>query len=101
MPRPKKLMRQASTKQASRLRLYSELRQIYLADHPWCEVHLTGFFAKDGKPEYVGASDIHHKASRGIHLNDVRYFMAVSRKAHDYIHANGKEARSRGWILDL
>lgn len=46
------------------------------------------------------SEDVHHTAGRhgGNYLN-VSTFMAVSRKAHDWIGAHPKEAEARGWIV--
>ena len=42
---------------------------------------------------------IHHKRGRlGKLLTDTRYFMAVCRKCHEWIHNNITESRKRGWI---
>lgn len=45
--------------------------------------------------------DIHHMRGRlGKLLTDERYFMAVCRKAHLWIHDNIELARQRGWICE-
>lgn len=59
------------------------------------------------------AAQIHHIKGRSIKafadetarqkntplLVDVRWFLPVSAEGHEYIHANPKEARDRGFLL--
>lgn len=108
-------LRRVSTKRAAQLKVYAKKRKAYLEAHPFCEVQqqlaytvtresaqlaerIFGAFQLRKAP--IQATDIHHKAGRvGEKLNDERYFMAVSRQAHDWIHSHGKEARARGWLI--
>jgi len=45
-------------------------------------------------------TEIHHTNGReGDRLNDVRYFLGVSRRGHNWIHDNPQEAREKGWLI--
>ena len=45
------------------------------------------------------ATEIHHTNGREYErLNDVKNWLAVSRKGHRWIHDNPKEAREKGWL---
>ena len=68
---------------------YKKLREKYLKENPKCEI--TG----------LKATEIHHKYSgkdRDKYYLDTSTWMAVSRKAHNYIHKSPKEAREKGWL---
>lgn len=46
------------------------------------------------------ATEVHHMNGReGERLNDISYFLGVSRYGHMWIHANPEEARLRGWLV--
>lgn len=107
-------------------KIYSALRRAFLFKHPICQWWLLengwieevaphseetlysnhkigcmraswGWLAHAYKPLF--SSDIHHVCGRGKYLLDTSTWMAVSRKAHDYIHANPKESYERGYML--
>ncbi len=45
-------------------------------------------------------TEIHHMNGReNERLNDTRFWVAVSRAGHTYIHANPLEAREKGWLI--
>lgn len=72
------------------MNVYLAIRELYLKAHPFCEV--------TGPPHR--ATEIHHRKSRlGDLLFDVRYFLAVSREAHQYIETHPQEAYEKGWSL--
>ena len=49
--------------------------------------------------EKLPREDIHHTCGRGgDDLWDKNTFMWISRKAHEWIGANGREAEQRGWL---
>lgn len=112
-------LRPVSKRRARELRTYSVKRKVFLAEHPLCQVWLTkhgfkelgqGFYEKHGGKIYSDlmveaegcpkSCDVHHKAGRtgGNYLAESTW-MAVSRDAHDWIHANPSEARRRGWLV--
>lgn len=46
------------------------------------------------------ATEVHHTNKRnGQRLNDQKYWLAVTREGHDWIHAHPKEAKEAGWLL--
>lgn len=70
-----------------RLKEYYKLREIFLLDKV-CPV--------TGKK----ATEVHHTNGReNSRLTDIRYWLAVSREGHLWIHANPKEAREAGWLV--
>lgn len=86
-------MRKVSKKRAVQNREYSKLRKQFLEEHPFCEVALS-------KGMLFQSCDIHHIDKRnGKRLLDTSKWMAVSRTGHDWIHANPKLARERGWLI--
>lgn len=69
---------------------YYRLRDIYLSEHPTCEVDRC---AKQG-------TDIHHKAGRiGKNYLDVSRWMACCRYHHRKIHDNPAWAVERGYLI--
>jgi hypothetical protein len=120
-----------SIRRQDELDLYCRLREIFLAEHPFCQWWLaeTGFTeaqaiagkgviieAKDGAvhasmpKDFVGgrilyvpaAREIHHKAKRrGKMLNDTSFWMAVSVTGHDWIEQHKDEARRKGYLLNF
>lgn len=83
----KPISRKVSTRLQNELRIYSKLRKDFLkgkkcAVYPWLD-----------------ATEVHHKIGRGIFLNDVTTWLAVSRPGHIYIEEHPEEAKFRGWSL--
>lgn len=76
-----------STRRERENKAYATLRQVFL-NGKICPI--TG----------LPATEIHHTNKRnGARLNDVRYWLAVSRDGHLWIHDHPKEAREAGWLL--
>lgn len=77
-----------SQKQVARVKKYSELRFIYLKDHPLCEVE--GCSHK--------ASEIHHKGGR---VGNALYkdFLAVCQEHHRFIEENPEWAKENGYSI--
>lgn len=98
----RKKLKPVSTKRAAELALYRTFkRPEFLAkpENRYCPVHAAGVM---GAPRRVRTRDVHHRAGReGKLLLDQRYWLAVSRKGHRWIHDNVGEARKRGWIIYL
>lgn len=110
-------LRKVSSKRSRELREYSKKRKAFLEAHPWCQVTLARFGCDErmvitnggifkvcgdivGTVHVPRSCDIHHKAGRtGWRLNDESQWLAVSREAHEWIHANPSEARRRGWLV--
>jgi hypothetical protein len=83
-------LRAASKKRQGEYNQYAKEKKAYLALHPQCE-----------RCKSKKATDLHHKAGRvGQWLCRYEYFAALCRQCHDWLHANGKEARKAGWIID-
>jgi hypothetical protein len=83
-------LRSASPKRQREYNEYAKVKKAYLALHPICE-----------KCKKTKSQDIHHKAGRvGRYLCDYSLFAALCRACHDFCHANGREARKQGWIID-
>lgn len=82
-------MRRTSKKRTQQTKEYNKKRAEYLHNTPLCE--------RCG-PQF--ATEVHHKAGRnGERLIDSRYFMAVCRSCHEYIHNNPNESYKKGWLL--
>lgn len=77
-----------SKKMLEDLKIFRVLKKDYLKDHPICECGRNGCKRK--------SKDLHHKKGRGIYLNDVRYFLALSRVCHSWVNENPKEAMELG-----
>lgn len=83
----KKPIRKVSKKRADRLRIYTVQRASFLKNKI-CPI--------TGRP----ATEIHHTKGRDNDmLNDIRYWLAVTREGHIWIHANPKEAEEKGYIV--
>lgn len=83
-------LRAASPKRQREYTQYAKERKAYLSLHPKCE-----------RCKKQKATQIHHKAGRtGKWLCRYEYFAAVCHHCHEWIHANGREARKLGWIID-
>jgi len=54
---------------------------------------------KYGHPISARLNEIHHTRGRaGSLLRDQRFWLAVSKQGHRFIHSNIEESRRRGWI---
>lgn len=83
-------MKRVSDRQRKRLAEYSKLKREYLKQHPFCEVY-------PDRP----ATEIHHCRGRiSSLLCDTRYWLAVSRVGHAFIHLNPEWARQEGWLCE-
>lgn len=106
-------LKKQSKKRAKANKLYLAKRKAFLALRPLCEVWLSLRSSDDHddamlqlhifgaehllSPAY--SQDVHHmRKPRATYLNDESTWMAVSRKAHDWIEGHKKEARARGWL---
>jgi hypothetical protein len=107
-PKPKKPLkrtgrvRRVSTKRKREGRAYSLLRAAFLQAQPACQAwrHIVTAYPGSSMPQICPPSqEIHHKAGRygGNYLNTDTW-LAVSRTAHRWIHANPKQARELGLL---
>lgn len=88
--KPTKQIRPRSKKKEKQDKEYSILRMRYLVEHPICEVNYQGCTTH--------ATDIHHKAYRGVNQNNVETFAAVCRNCHTKIHLFPKESREQNLL---
>jgi hypothetical protein len=78
-----------SQKRSKELAEYTHKKKKFLAENPRCAV-----FPKQT------AIDIHHiRGKIGSRFLDERYWLAVSRDGHNWIHDNEEEASKQGWYL--
>lgn len=86
---PIKEIRKVGKKRSKELAEYSNKKRKFLELNPMCAV----FPSKR-------AEDIHHiRGKVGSRFLDERYWLAVSRSGHIWIHANEVEASKKGWVL--
>ncbi len=106
--KPRAKLRQVSTRRRGELKEYTQRRVAFLErpENRWCPVAAAGLLPPDGdwrrKPmvQRLRTTSIHHSAGRiGKLLNDEGLWIAVSDPGHEWIHRNGREARSRGWLI--
>ena len=95
----------ASKKRAKQNREYSVKRKLFLQAHPYCQWWLEMRSLPESRALEFGcppSNDIHHRAGRiGKLLIEERYWMAVSRAGHLWIHQHPKESESLGFIIRL
>jgi hypothetical protein len=83
-----KPIKKESDKRRKQNKEYLKIRAQFLKDNPKCAV--------TGKE----ATEVHHKKGRtGNLLTDVRYFLPVSREAHQKIELNPDWAKEQGYSL--
>lgn len=83
----KKRINPISNNLKEQLKIYRIVRDKYMAENENCEIC------------FAPANDLHHKKGRGKNLSEVKYFMAVCRKCHNYIHDNPKKSRELLYLL--
>lgn len=87
-PSKKKSIGKISISLAKKLKIYYNIRVVYLTLFQFCKAQLPGCAGM--------ATDIHHKWGRGIYLCVIKYFLPVCRACHDRIGINSKEAIKLG-----
>lgn len=115
-----------SATRAKLQKIYSALRKTFLEARPICEWWLNekGWYLVSEGDICIGycrimdvanclwtteemilrfgaarSQDIHHKRGRGKYYLDTSTWMAVSRKAHEKIHADPKTSYEKGYML--
>jgi hypothetical protein len=84
-----KPMRRVSERRKKENKLYTQVRNDYLATHPRCECCIK-----------APATEIHHRRGRWkSRLTDITYFLAICRPCHDRIHHNPEWAYATGLML--
>lgn len=120
--RRSKPIRKVSTKRAKQLREYNARRVCFLREHPVCQVWLREngwdqaddgwFYSKKKSPTQINsvllmhlhhapaATEVHHRNGRtNDRLNDERFWLAVCRESHEWIHNHAREARAKGYLI--
>jgi len=104
-PRPKKskVIPKMSEKRAKQIEEYMKKRKDYLRERPLCNAwsRIHGWAMDAGLKAFrrERATEIHHKRGRiGKMLLDERFWVAVSRTSHNWIHAHPTEARKLGLL---
>ena len=83
--------RPVSDRQRHRLSIYRRLRRSFLQSNQKCARYST-----------MPSREIHHTRGRaGTLLVDVRFWVAVSREAHDWIQSHPIEARAEGLLCPV
>jgi len=72
--------------------LYLTMREVFLKQHPFCMMSITGICT-------VNATDIQHKKGRGKYYLDTRYWISGCRACHGYVTDHPKEAIELGFAL--
>jgi hypothetical protein len=87
-----KSLARVSSRRAVEMARYYELRRVYLALHPFCQIRAAGCQGR--------SRDVHHRAGRyGSLLCNVNFWMALCRSCHDFVHDNPAIARKFGYLL--
>lgn len=88
-PTKKTPIKQISDKRQKQNQLYLTMRKVFLQTHEHCAVF----------PDKQ-ATEIHHaNGRRGDMLLDTRYWYAVSREGHLYVHENVEWAEENGYLI--
>lgn len=97
----RKKMSTVSKKQSKVNREYTKVKAEYLAEFSWCEACLK-IRPLQSAFRVNRATDLHHVRGRGPKLTtDKRFFMALCRNCHDWIHQNGAKARELGLLAPI
>lgn len=89
-PKKRNYIAPVSEKRLSELAEYRKLKKEFMSrpENKICPI--------SGLP----ATEIHHTNGReNQRLNDTKFFLAVSRDGHNYIHSHPAEAREKGWLI--
>lgn len=88
---PRKLPNKVSLKREEENKAYSELRGIFLMNHPYCEIKANEFCTQS-------ATTVHHSAGRvGVLFLDVTKWKGACMNCHSYCEQHPKEAKEKGW----
>lgn len=88
LERPSRI-KHTSDRRAKEYAIYLPKKAEYLKNHPVCEACKRN-----------ASVDLHHKLTReGKMLYNEKYFLALCRECHTFVHDNPKEAQEKGWII--
>lgn len=95
-PKDKKPHRIApmSKKRAGERKIYLERRKIFLKAHPICEAYEVLWPHEKPEP----STEIHHLRGRGKYFLEESTWLALSRRAHWWVHQHPSEARRLGLL---
>lgn len=88
---PPKPVNKVSKKKKQEDQEYSRLRNIYLESSPYCEAKLPGCAGV--------ASEIHHKAGRGLSYLEISTWIGLCRSCHQWIELHPIEAKELGFSV--
>lgn len=84
-------LKKVSRKRAKELKVYSELRKLFLSARQYCEIFVDGCTRR--------ATELHHVNGRnGRRLLDTQWFLPSCRNCHRYLHDNPRFARENGFL---
>jgi hypothetical protein len=85
----RKPIRKVSKKQETRMARYFRIRNPYIKANPICMICKAAL-----------ATDLHHRRGRiGKLLFDSRWFMALCRNCHSYLHEHVAWAKEKGYLV--
>lgn len=88
---PRQKINKVSPKREEENKAYTQLRGIFLMNHPYCEIQANEFCSKS-------ATTVHHTAGRiGELFLDVSKWKGACMSCHQYAHDHPKEAIEKGW----
>lgn len=82
-------IKKVSSVMAVRNKEYATIRKGYLKTHTTCKARVAGCS--------YSATDVHHKAGRGVNYLNVATWLPVCRSCHDWIEKHPKEAKEKGF----
>ena len=92
--RMSKLLQPGNSRRSQEMKEYRQKRIDFLVANPYCAWGL-----KQVPKQFIRSTDIHHTRGRaGRLLLNEKFWLAVSRKAHEWIHLNQNEARALGLL---
>lgn len=111
-------LRKASERRLIELGYYAERHRRFLLQHPYCQVWLAEHGVAEEAVIAAGglvrlrpgeeltavplATQVHHQNKRRFEmLIDERFWLAVSREAHERIERNKGWARASGYLRDI
>lgn len=85
-------MKQVSDRRLVERDIYNEKRDVFLAEHRFCQINLDGC--------NYNATEVHHRISRGVRIDlwiNEANFVAACRSCHRYITDNPEFAYESGF----
>lgn len=92
LAKPTKKPNPVSQKMSKTMSEYDKKRKAFLALNQMCQAHLSGCM--------LTATQVHHKAGRGLNHNNISTWLAVCHSCHEYIELHPIEAKALGFSTD-